>query len=759
MRRLLAAGLVGIALGAVAAPPLSAQEDKQERLRRLLEDKFGTQPPATTRSFPAPRQVPQQPNSDADDDNEAFVIRPDGSLQKTTPQQVQPGKRSSLPLRFAAADAFAGGGGDRVASDAPVRLAQDSSTPGDSQSGMTGQATDGRPNEREKRQQFMVKKRTFIIQLKPDATSEQIDELITRYNLTVKRHVASLGVLYVESNRRPHRDGERSEGAKTRSLTKPPRETLSTVLEPRIVTEIRKHPAVDAAFVDSTIGPRTLPKRSDSKVQTPQAISRWTWDPSATDDGNWGLKVMRMPAVWTILARSREANKDRPRTRVSFLDSGFGNNRQVVFKEVWGGLPAGPVIADCGRSHGTHVAGIVGATFGGGFGIDGAVPEARLEAIPITRELLNDSSADGTDQAQQHVSFFMDAIADLSEFLDQSPLATGERRVVNVSLAYNWAGVALAAKADGTGSADPTANKVIRDQVRQHAKVVQTVVSRYQDRILFVSAAGNDSDGLAKPVGAEFATPFAYAGTQGAKPSPNIIVVEAKDRAGERASFSNVGGHVAAPGVDIMSTLASDRTPYGVCSGTSQAAPHVSALAAILFELAPQKTPAEIVSVIRTSAVASGGKGSAPLVDGLAAVLAVAPESARYLADLTGDGKVDAADVEEFKRQLVLLEEAKFGANAIETDLNGDGQIDEYERCWPRIDLNGSGRASYQPEDTRLILGEQRSDLDMLKMSWTDTTTTFEQTLKASGLAELMAVWQSTSIVASVEESGKSPCQ
>jgi flagellin len=37
----------------------------------------------------------------------------------------------------------------------------------------------------------------------------------------------------------------------------------------------------------------------------------------------------------------------------------------------------------------------------------------------------------------------MDAITDLSDFLDQSAMKPGERRVVNISLAYNWSGVTL----------------------------------------------------------------------------------------------------------------------------------------------------------------------------------------------------------------------------------------------------------------------------------------------------------------------------
>jgi len=62
---------------------------------------------------------------------------------------------------------------------------------------------------------------------------------------------------------------------------------------------------------------------------------------------------------------------------------------------------------------------------------------------------------------------------------------------------------------------------------------------------------------------------------------PNVIAVAATDRYDRRASFSNRGNwvDVAAPGVEILSTIPGG---YDHRSGTSMAAPHVSALAGLL---------------------------------------------------------------------------------------------------------------------------------------------------------------------------------
>jgi len=111
------------------------------------------------------------------------------------------------------------------------------------------------------------------------------------------------------------------------------------------------------------------------------------------------------------------------------------------------------------------------------------------------------------------------------------------------------------------------------------------------------------------------------------------IAVSAVDRTDTKATYSNFGVKIdvagpggfnttppgaANPGADVLSTvppscylqtgfgypvtLGGDGAPYMPISGTSMAAPHVSALAALILELHPGWTPEQVRQVIRQSA-------------------------------------------------------------------------------------------------------------------------------------------------------------
>jgi thermitase len=97
---------------------------------------------------------------------------------------------------------------------------------------------------------------------------------------------------------------------------------------------------------------------------------------------------------------------------------------------------------------------------------------------------------------------------------------------------------------------------------------------------VLIAAAGNDGDSTLN-------YPAAYA---------EVVSVAATDHNDQRASFSNANADVeiAAPGVDVLSTIPGGQ--YAELSGTSMAAPHVSGVAGVLWQLFPGDTAAGIRS-------------------------------------------------------------------------------------------------------------------------------------------------------------------
>src|SRR5262249_29572052 len=104
-----------------------------------------------------------------------------------------------------------------------------------------------------------------------------------------------------------------------------------------------------------------------------------------------------------------------------------------------------------------------------------------------------------------------------------------------------------------------------------------------QAGILFVAAANNWAQN--NDVTPDYPSSF---------DSPYIVSVAATDLNDRYASFTNWGAtsvHLAAPGVDVWSTVPGG---YAWFNGTSQAAPHVAGAAALVWSVIPDLTPLEV---------------------------------------------------------------------------------------------------------------------------------------------------------------------
>ncbi len=138
--------------------------------------------------------------------------------------------------------------------------------------------------------------------------------------------------------------------------------------------------------------------------------------------------------------------------------------------------------------------------------------------------------------------------------------------------------------------------------------------------VVVVAAAGNDG-----PEG-----PPRYPAAQ-----DGVIAVTATDALGRLYPMATHGPFVsvAAPGVDILTIGPGETVQY--LSGTSLAAAHVSAVAALMLEAAPATSPAAIKHALERSASVGGTSGQrsdgygAGRVDALQALLLVGPSYAK----------------------------------------------------------------------------------------------------------------------------------
>jgi subtilisin family serine protease len=349
---------------------------------------------------------------------------------------------------------------------------------------------------------------------------------------------------------------------------------------PAVAAVLATHPAVAAAELDRTM--------------------RLSFDPNdpyyANDPyvnlGEWGIRKAFVNSAWDKVRGSASVT-------VALLDTGVDAGHPdlqgalvpgtTFVSQPSSGCDPSSTIDD--NSHGTHVAGIVGATGNNGAGIAGVAFGVKL--MPI-------KALDCTG---------LGSLSDVAQAMIYA--ADHGARIINVSLGSPF------------------------DSTTMHSAVLYAL----QKNVLVVSAAGNcGTSGNTCTSIDQIEYPAAY---------PEVLAVGATDTDDTVAFFStqNSTVDVAAPGRRIVSTTPRYATylsargatlTYGAFSGTSQASPFVAGLAALLLSGEPQLTPTQLVQRLESTAdQLSGAAGTRNdgygygRVNGLRAVSA-APAVDRY---------------------------------------------------------------------------------------------------------------------------------
>jgi thermitase len=245
----------------------------------------------------------------------------------------------------------------------------------------------------------------------------------------------------------------------------------------------------------------------------------------------------------TMVPQAWEVTSGEASVVIAVLDTGIDREHEDL---------AGKVIAEVNFTdslttndvygHGTHVAGIIAATANNGIGVAGLAYNCRLMNVKVA----DDYGIFHGSVAAKGVRW---AVEHGAMVINMSLFSTEPSRDLEEAINYAWS-----------------------------------------KGVVVVAAAGNF-------IGTKTAYPAYYS---------NCLAVAATDSNDCVASWSSQGDwvDVAAPGVDIYSTLPGDQ--YGSKSGTSMAAAHVSGLAGLLFVVRSDKNGSGFVNDEVRAAIEGG---------------------------------------------------------------------------------------------------------------------------------------------------------
>lgn len=262
----------------------------------------------------------------------------------------------------------------------------------------------------------------------------------------------------------------------------------------------------------------------------------------------WNLEKINMPKTW-------DETKGAGNIKVAVIDTGVNYNHEDFAGR---NIIKGPDFSTCARysntnppfciqdkpqlddpmdtfGHGTHVAGIIGAVTNNGFGIAGINWDVSIVAI----KALQGRNGEWKD-ILDGISYAIENDAD----------------VINMSFVLS-----------GQRCQDFPEFQALFDQA-------------LAKNIVAIAASGNDNKDVSEYIPAS---------------CNGVITVGSTDRNDQRASSSNFGSiiDISAPGDEIQS-LGLGLNSYDVRSGTSMAAPHIAAVAALILSKDPNLSQGQI---------------------------------------------------------------------------------------------------------------------------------------------------------------------
>ncbi len=322
----------------------------------------------------------------------------------------------------------------------------------------------------------------------------------------------------------------------------------------------------------------------------------YTWDESLPAGSNWSAEAVQAPSAWSY-------DKYFSRVNVGVIDGGFYTDH-----EDYNNLISFPNELyqngnDSTSSHGTHVAGIIGAAANNGKGITGllwdvnilgagykvgsgssidiivaavtAVVESGAKAVNLSIGLTREGTSAQPNPYLVTLSDAATGAAECAACVDS--LLDQKKEFVIVQAAGN--GTVDTRLGTNVSRSDDATNNGLFCSIksgRRYGRLSVADVQNVYDRILVVGAVQNMSNknkGIYLPM-CQFSN------------------------GGERVDIYAPGASVFSCTPDYKDANSTNTYKYRSLSGTSQAAPHVTAIAGLCFAINPNFTGAQVKSII-----------------------------------------------------------------------------------------------------------------------------------------------------------------
>lgn len=309
---------------------------------------------------------------------------------------------------------------------------------------------------------------------------------------------------------------------------------------------------------DDSMKSAIMKYQSDPRVESVQPNYRYTISSTDGEDPylnqsndsskyQYQLANTKAEAAWSELESSGYST-----TKVAVLDTGVDVNHEDLqanlvtdkagtYMQTVGGEHI--EATDDSGNHGTHVTGIIGATYHNGKGGSGVASGHHNDLVDV---MMVGTSNDGENV------YTLDVVNGIKYAVSKGA------KVINMSF--------------GGAGRDRVMEQAIKD-------------AYYNDNVVFVAASGNDDVST-------------YSDPSDMK---EVIAVNASDSINKAAHWSDYGmpKDITAPGNNILSTLPGDE--YGLMSGTSMASPVVAGIAALVLDANKNLTPAQVYNIICAS--------------------------------------------------------------------------------------------------------------------------------------------------------------